>query len=303
MALALASCGSGGCDSLSRVPAETSGSVAPPAPTTQPATEVATSPLSTQEAATEGPSGAAGEPSSPPAPKGLPPLTAPGALVELPVEGHAPAVLAVPLGATRPRPVVLATHGNFDRPEWQCQVWREIVGPEVFVLCPRGKARGDSPAPDDTRFTYANNQALEKEIRAGLDALRALYPEHVAEGPVVYTGFSLGAIMGVAIMGRDPAQFPRMILVEGGSEKLTAGAVSAFAKAGGQRVLFGCGQGGCVGSSNAAARLLEKAGVAARVVHGKGVGHSYDGAVATEVAGAFGWLVEGDARFAPSVAP
>jgi hypothetical protein len=35
------------------------------------------------------------------------------------------------------------------------------------------------------------------------------------------------------------------------------------------------------------------------VVHGKGVGHGYDGAVADEIAANFAWLVEGDPRFAP----
>jgi dienelactone hydrolase len=231
-------------------------------------------------------------------PRRLAPLAAPGPFIELPIEGHPAAVVSVPVGATRPRPVVLATHGNFDRPEWQCQVWRDIAGPDVFVLCPRGLARRDSPGPDDIRFTYENNQALEREIRAGLDALRAAFPEHVDKGPVLYTGFSLGAITGVSIAGRDPALFPRAILVEGGHDKWTPAAVSAYAKGGGLRVLFACGQPGCVAAAKRPASLLEKAGVAARIEHGKGVGHSYDGAVAAEVKRAFQWVVEGDPRFA-----
>src|SRR5689334_2604590 len=66
--------------------------------------------------------------------------------IELPVEGHGAAVVSLPLGARDKRPVVIATHGNYDRPEWQCEVWREIVGDAAFVLCPRGSMRPDSPS-------------------------------------------------------------------------------------------------------------------------------------------------------------
>lgn len=227
------------------------------------------------------------------------PLEGPGPLVDLPVEGYSAAVVSLPLGATGLRPVVLATHGNFDRPEWQCDVWRKIVGGNVFILCPRGVARPDSPGPDDVRFHYRSNQALEKEIRAGLDALRARFPEHVDPGLVVYTGFSQGAIMGVSITSRDPESYPRVVLVEGGHDKWTAGTVRAFAAPGGnRRVLFACGQPGCVAAAKRPAALLEKAGVAVKIVHGKGMGHSYDGAVMEETRGAFDWVTEGDPRFA-----
>jgi len=196
--------------------------------------------------------------------------------------------------------VVLATHGNYDRPEWQCEVWRGIIGDRAFILCPRGIARPDSPSADDTRFTYVNNQELEKEIEAGLTALRARFGAFMDSGPMLYTGFSLGAIMGVAIASRrtGPERYPRMILVEGGFDRWTAPNVKAWVAGGsGRRILFACGQPGCVQSAKRTAATLEKAGVATRVVHGKGVGHSYDGPVAAEVKGALGWVLEGDTRF------
>jgi hypothetical protein len=37
---------------------------------------------------------------------------------------------------------------------------------------------------------------------------------------------------------------------------------------------------------------MKKAGVDAKVVHGKGVGHGYGGAVAIAIAGELGWLFE-----------
>lgn len=249
---------------------------------------------------------AAAPPASSPGSAGPPKLAAlegPGPLVELPVDGHAAAVVSLPLGATGPRPVLIAAHGNFDRPEWQCEVWRGIAGGDFFILCPRGVPRPDSPGPADIRFTYKTNEALEKEIRAGLDALRARYPGYVDPGPVLYTGFSLGAIMGVSIAARDPALFPRAILVEGGHDKWTPGAAEAFGRGGGQRVLFACGQAGCVAAAKLRAALLEKASVATKVVQAKDVGHTYDGAVAGEVKAVFRWVVEGDARFGQPGAP
>jgi hypothetical protein len=46
----------------------------------------------------------------------LPPLQSNPAIVALPVEGYADAVVSVPLGAAGPRPVVVATHGG--DPRW-----------------------------------------------------------------------------------------------------------------------------------------------------------------------------------------
>jgi pimeloyl-ACP methyl ester carboxylesterase len=193
--------------------------------------------------------------------------------------------------------VVIAAHGNYDRPEWQCEVWREIIGARAFVLCPRGVARPDSPSHDDVGFTYPTNQVLEAEVTAALAALRAEYAPYVAEGRVVWTGFSLGAIMGVPIAARAPELFPRLVLIEGGHDKWTPTSAKAFARGGGSRVLFVCSQRGCTSDANAARARLEQAGVAARVVHSKDVGHRYDGPVAQATETALGWLFEGDARF------
>lgn len=246
-------------------------------------------------AAAPGSSASAGPPVSAPS---APRLDAPAPFADLPVDGFAPAVVALPIGARGRLPVLLATHGNYDRPEWQCEVWREIIGRRGFVLCPRGVARPDSPAADDIRFTYPNNQALEREIAAAMAALIRRYPDHVDPSAPIYTGFSLGAIMGVSIASRDPSLAMRAVLVEGGHDKWTAPVVKAYAASGGRRVLFACGQGGCVAAARRPAALLEKAGVATRIVHGKGVGHGYGGAVAAEVKSAFDWVVEGDPRWA-----
>jgi pimeloyl-ACP methyl ester carboxylesterase len=215
--------------------------------------------------------------------------------MDLPVEGQPTAVVSLPLGARGRRPVVIAAHGNYDRPEWQCQVWREIVGDTAFVLCPRGVARPDSPSRDDVRFTYENNAALERELDADLAALRARFPDHADLDHLLYAGFSLGAILGVAIAARHPERFPRLVLIEGGHDRWTPGVAADFAKGGGQRVLFVCSQAYCGPEAARAGARIEKAGAAMRVVRGPDVGHRYDGPTAEAVKKALPWVLEGDA--------
>lgn len=268
-----ASCGSGGEREVnSASPGARATPAARPPPVPPPVTSAASAP---------GP--AAPDRAAPP-PARVERIEGP-AFVAIEVEGWGPAVVAVPVGAPAPQPVVLATHGNYDHPDWQCSTWRGIVGAERFVLCPRGIPRPDSPSPDDVRFTHASNAALEAEIEAGLAALRRRFGAHVADGPIVYTGFSLGAIMGVAIAARakHPGRYPAMVLVEGGHDRWTPGTARAFADAGGRRVLFGCGQPSCFLDAKRASTHLERAGIATSIVGVKDAGHSYGGAVAREL--------------------
>lgn len=225
-----------------------------------------------------------------------PPLPHSGELVDLPVEGYGDAVVAVPESAPRARPLLVATHGNYDRPNWQCEEWRRVVGTRAFVLCPRGEARSDSPSRSDVRFTYASNEKLERELEAAIKALEERFAPHVDTKDVVYTGFSLGAIQGAKIAARNPERYPRLVLVEGGYDRWTAESAKAFAKAG-KRVLFVCGQKGCQLTAAQSVKLLERAGAQGRTLLADGMGHSYGGAMNELVAENLGWLTEGDDRW------
>ena len=195
------------------------------------------------------------------------------------------------------RPVVVAAHGNSDGPQWMCPLWRGTAGGDVFVLCPRGIVRADNKAkaPGETRYTYANAAALEAEVNAGLEALRQRFGAYIAEGPIIYAGFSLGASLGVPVVLRDPRRYSRLVLTEGG--EWTPAAARSFAQGGGQRVLFACGQASCVSAANRHAALLEKVGVATRVVHAVGAGAINHGEVADRTRENLPWLVEGDERW------
>lgn len=221
----------------------------------------------------------------------LPPLEATSWLVPLPVEGFADALVAVPLGSRERRPLIVALHGNFDRPEWACGSWREVAGPDPFILCLRGKERSDSP-PGDARFTYAGSLSATKELNAARIALHKRFGDRLLETNSVYAGFSLGAIVGVSIAVQTPALYPRLALVEGGYESWNASTARQYQKGGGERVLFVCSQRGCLSKAREAAKLLRKAGVLAEVVDGGDHGHRYDGPIADATRSRWTWLNE-----------
>jgi hypothetical protein len=226
-------------------------------------------------------------------PPGLAPLDAAAPLVPLPVPGFRDAVVSVPTGATGPRPVVVALHGNFDRPEWQCDVMRGITHAHPFVLCPRGIPRTDAPKSWD-RWEYGALKQVREELDAGLEAMRARFAGYVADGPVVFTGFSLGAILGRAIVRDDPGRFPRGLFTEGGHDGWD---FKRFQAGGGQRLIFACAQAGCVQAARAQKKQAARQGVELRVADGGNVGHSYDGSVAVVIEAEWAWLVDGDPRW------
>jgi predicted esterase len=232
------------------------------------------------------------------APARLPPLVSSAALVELKVPEFRDAVVSIPIGATDRRQVVIALHGNFDRPEWQCEVWREITEAQSFVLCPRGIERGDAPRSLD-RWTYGSLAATEKELLAALDALSEKFSDYVDLESVVVTGFSLGAILGKSIVVKHAAKFPRAVFIEGGYKGWSRALAKKYFDAGGERVLFGCGQSACLHAARQAARVLEAAGLEAALADGGKAGHTYDGTVQHAVAAQWASLTR--ARIQPNL--
>lgn len=241
----------------------------------------------------------------------LPPLPAGPGFAQLPVPGFLPAVVAWPVAASadakpaRALPVVVATHGSFDQPEWNCEVFQQVVRGSAVIVCPRGRLRWDTPAePRLMRFYFPSTGGwLGREVEATRKALSDAAQARVADGPIVYAGFSQGAIMGAPLAISAPKRFPRLLLVEGGHDAWTSGSAQVYAKGGGKRVLFACGRASCFSSAQQAAAYLLRAGVAARVVYSADQGHTYDGGVQKEMTAAFGWLVEDDPRFAASAEP
>jgi len=220
-------------------------------------------------------------------------------LIALRVPGYHDAVVGLPSGASPPRPVLVAVHGNYDRVEPFCETWAQVSQQWAFVLCPRGQARVDAGTRAD-RWTFGwNGRDLEREIDAGLKALKHRYGDQVSDGPVVFAGFSLGAILGADIVLWKPKRYTRAVLVEGGTTNWSLSTAKTFARGGGQKMMFACGQEACVKDTRVGLYWLETAGVDARTAYAGTIGHTYDGIVAEEMTRQWAWLTDGDPRWPP----
>lgn len=229
------------------------------------------------------------EPQSAPDPTDpLPGAPEPGfRLSKLAVPGFLDAVVATPSTESR-LPVLVSTHGAGGDPEWTCNEWGNRVQGRAIVLCPRGKAIS---ARDPFGFYYPDHIVLEKEVLAAVGALKARLESRVRTAPMLYAGYSQGASMGVLFLPAHAHDFPSLVLTEGGFAGWTRASADRFKAAGGRRVLFVCGGGGCRDRAQASARLLDAAGVEARVEYVPGGGHTDAGSVGERLDAVYRWTL------------
>jgi predicted esterase len=199
------------------------------------------------------------------------------------VPGFLPAVLFVPAGSAA-RPLLVAAHGAGGSPEWECEYWSRLLEGRFFVLCLRGSSMGKAGG-----FYYKNEHALEAELVAAERATRES-EARITPAPGVYAGFSQGASFGSAIIAKHGGAFSRVALIEG-FERWNIPRARAFAKAGGQRVLFACGTKECNAAATESARWLLKSGIDARVEFAAGAGHTPLDQVLQRVQGQLPWLL------------
>lgn len=222
----------------------------------------------------------------------LAPLTAPSWRSELPVTGFGPASVALPLGATTPRPIVLVVHGARDRAEWQCGSFRGVLGGRVFVLCPQGMLQ----SAQGGLYGLGSFDDSAAELRAALAALKARYGAYVAPSPIVLIGYAEGASVAADVARQEPSFFARVAFVNGNPQLLTPSAIKIFAERGGKRALFFCTENDCDADATERTLLLTRAGVAAKAVKadvGPYLDERFTDALKKEVP----WLVEGDTRW------
>ena len=193
--------------------------------------------------------------------------------VELEVPGFGTALVVLPDERAQPARLLVAAHGAGDAPEWQCEHWGKVSNGRFFVLCPRGTSLGGGG------FYYKTHLALEGELVAALGAMRRTYGTMVRPDGGVYTGYSQGATMGALMVVDHGAEFPYLVLVEGGWGDWTLGRAKRFAQTGGKSVALVCGGTGCMHRAEAAAKVLERAGVRARAELAPDGGHTYVGSV------------------------
>lgn len=209
--------------------------------------------------------------------------------MNLKVAKYRPAVFVSPRGAGRaPWPVVVILHGNFDRPEWECEWWLPArrLG---WLVCPRGRRRPGVPRRMD-RWTYAGSAFVTREVHAVLDVLSKRFVSLVREEDATLIGFSLGGIIGPQVMIGSRLRFTRAIFVEGGGG-VSHGQIRNLAKRGLRRVAYLCGQhSGCGPKARRAVRRWKRHGVAARLWIMPGVGHNYNEDFAPLAAIVLAWL-------------
>jgi poly(3-hydroxybutyrate) depolymerase len=222
----------------------------------------------------------------------LAPLSAASWRAELPVKGFGPATVALPLGATSPRPIVVVLHGARDRAEWQCGSFRGLLGGGVFILCPQGMlATGEGGL-----YGLGSFDDSVAELRAGLAALKARFGAHVAPSPILLIGYAEGAAVAADLARQEPSFFQRVALVNGNPAAFSLSATKIFAQRGGKRVLFFCANEACQSNAGERALLLTRAGVAAKSIKAD-VGPYLDARFVEALRGEVPWLTDGDARF------
>lgn len=157
-----------------------------------------------------------------------------------------------------------------------------------------GKEKEKESRARQVGFYPVDLPTVEREVNASLEALKKRFGGYVADREVVYAGFSRGAFLGASLVARHPERFSRAILIEGGQTPWQAENAAAFAKGGGKRILFACGQPSCVDDAEAAATRLREKKIETRVVHGAGEGHGYKKQVKDELRRSLDWVTEGD---------
>jgi hypothetical protein len=92
-------------------------------------------------------------------------------------------------------------------------------------------------------FYYKQHYALGAEVAAAAAAARRQFPR-ILPSSGIYAGFSQGASMGALMISSYADQFPYVVLIEGFTQ-LNVALGRAFAKRGGQALLFVCGTREC----------------------------------------------------------
>jgi hypothetical protein len=211
--------------------------------------------------------------------------------LELPDGGHA--WITAPVGARAPRPIIVGVHGAWDDPGLTCSAWRLIVDVYAFVVCPAGRPV-DPSSKEGRLFVWSSGEHVAKRVHEAVDATKAKYPGRVADGPMIYVAFSQGSNLAGTLLARDGKSFPRVVFTEGGYKTFDDASVArAFAKGGGERVLFTCSQPGCAGAFATSRASLERAGATARVDYSGPHGHSMPPAVREKIHEALPWIIEG----------
>ncbi|WP_394830448.1 alpha/beta hydrolase [Pendulispora rubella] len=179
------------------------------------------------------------------------------------------AVVSVPMGATEPRPLMLAMHGAGDRHDWACGGWRLGNDAYPFIVCPRGTPMGGNV------YAWSSAEQIERLGLQAIEEVRRRYGSYVATTPVTYAGFSQGATAAAPFLVRRASEFPTILLAEGAyASTASPDFARRLARGGVQRVVLVCGTGHCFENARRARPVLERAGLTVFVGGDASSGHN-----------------------------
>lgn len=172
---------------------------------------------------------------APPTKAALPPLG--GVWIE-PIDDVG--LVAVPLGATAPRPIVLSFHGAGSLAEYACGEWMYPTKAYPFIVCPRTSAERAGRLA-----SWSSLDDLVKRGRATLEKVRAKYGAYVADADPIVVGFSQGAELAVLAAQRKLLPWSALFVHEGGyrqSKDALAALLRGDAPVYATCCTWGCGQ-------------------------------------------------------------
>ncbi|HSO34617.1 MAG TPA: hypothetical protein VLT33_18915 [Labilithrix sp.] len=205
------------------------------------------------------------------------------------------AIVALPIGARDKRAVVVGVHGAGDRPEWSCSEWQAVTAGWAFVVCPQGVRHPQDP----NAFVWGSAESIAAQADEAVKALRARYGPWVADGPLIYGGWSQGATLAAQVIASRPGTYDRAVLVEVGHTPLDANQVAASLLAGGvRRAVVSCSSLKCRTFAQTFKGSAERRGMPVRINDVGLRGHWFDAPVVRTLGPAFAWMVDDEARFA-----
>jgi hypothetical protein len=222
----------------------------------------------------------------------LPPLDAP-AIDTWMLEERTEIRVAVPRGIREKRPVVLGVHGASARAEWACDKWNATLAGFAFVVCPKG-------LPWWPHQAWGTPDLLAERADRATAALRERYGAYVAEGPVLYGGFSQGGTLASQVVALRPGVYDPIVMVEIGHTPLNAiWAVANFKKGNATRAVVSCATFPCLGFAKNLAWAAKQKDFAFSISEaGVGRGHFFDELTAKTLGPAIAEVTAEDPRWA-----
>ena len=216
-------------------------------------------------------------------------------LERLDLGGGDDAWVALPVGATDRRPIIVGVHGAGDRHDWACTEWQAVTVGWAIVVCPR--SRWTHPADSNT-YVWSSAEQIAASSDRAVAAVRARYGAWTLDASLVYAGWSQGATLASEVIRSRPGMYDRAVLVEVGHTALDADAVVAGFLAGGvKRAVVACESPKCRAFAQTFDRAARRRKLPFKVTDSGFRAHMFDEPIYRAVAPQVGWMFEDDARF------